>query len=74
MSDEEHNFEEKEVEREAQTHMLVSTGKFKGRPMLYLRKTPEDQYPFQFGLAKAKLILDNFEAIEDFVKKNSKED
>jgi hypothetical protein len=28
---------------------------------------PEDKYPYSFGVQKAKLILANIEAIQDFV-------
>lgn len=51
---------------------LVEISKFKGRPVLVLRKTVDDQYPFSFGVGKAKLILDNMQVIEDFVAKHGK--
>lgn len=40
---------------------------FKGNPMLVLN--PDSKYPFQFGLSKAKLILEHIEDIEQFVDK-----
>ena len=43
---------------------------FKGNPMIVLSNGPEDKYPFQFGLRKAKLILDHVEDIKKFVEKN----
>lgn len=54
-------------------HELVEFSKFKGRPVISLRKTPEDRYPFTFGLGKARMIVDNYEVIEDFVNKHSGE-
>lgn len=38
---------------------------YKGRPVLVLN--PEVPFPFSFGLTKAKLILENLEAIKAFV-------
>ncbi|MBI4668779.1 MAG: hypothetical protein HY747_06280 [Elusimicrobia bacterium] len=42
---------------------------FRGKPLLVLTLTPEDKYPFQFGLRKAKLILEHLEDIKKFVEK-----
>ena len=33
---------------------------------------PEDEYPFGFGLFKAKLIVDNFDSIKAFVESGGK--
>jgi len=51
--------------------MPVSESEFKGNPMLVLTQGPEDKFPFQFGLKKAKLILENLEEIKKFVEKHS---
>lgn len=51
---------------------LVEFGEFKGNKTISLRRTPDDLKPFTFGLAKAKLLLDNFDAIEKFVNDNKK--
>lgn len=48
----------------------VSESEYKGNPMLVIRSTPEDKFPFQFGVKKARLILENIEAIKKFVEKN----
>jgi hypothetical protein len=37
--------------------------------MLVLRRSPEDRYPFQFGLSKAKLVLEAVEEIKAWVAK-----
>lgn len=42
------------------------TGQYKGHPMIILN--PEDRFPFQFGLNKARLILQHIEAIRSFVQ------
>ena len=51
---------------------IVSESEFKGNPMIVIKKSEEDKYPFQFGLTKAKLVLENIEAIKKFVEKNDK--
>lgn len=46
---------------------MVRIGSFKGFPTIALMSSPEDRFPFTFGLAKAKKILENLEAIKKFV-------
>ena len=65
------NFEEEEVDEN--DGKLVYEQKFKGKAILVLKKTESDQFPFSFGLGKARLILDNYQAIEAFVAKHGKE-
>ncbi len=52
--------------------MPATESEFKGNPMLVLTQGPDDKFPFQFGLKKAKLILENIEEIKKFVEKYSK--
>jgi hypothetical protein len=49
---------------------IVERGEYKGKPILILKRNEEDKYPFSFGLSKARLIVDNFEAIKKFVEDN----
>ena len=49
---------------------IVEESEFKGNPMIVIKQNEVDQYPFQFGVKKAKLVLENFEAIKKFVEKN----
>ncbi|MFA5926960.1 MAG: hypothetical protein WCT32_01285 [Patescibacteria group bacterium] len=51
---------------------IVEESEFKGNPMIVLKADEEDKYPFQFGIKKAKLVLENIEAIKKFVEKNEK--
>jgi hypothetical protein len=51
---------------------VVEESEYKGNPMIVLRRTQEDRYPFQFGLSKAKLIVDAFEEIKAWVEKQEK--
>jgi ClpP class serine protease len=51
---------------------IVEEGEYKGSPMLVLKNTEEDRWPFQFGLKKAKLIMEHIEEIKQFVQKHDK--
>ena len=51
---------------------VVEESEYKGNPMIVLRRTQEDRYPFQFGLSKAKLIVDAIEEIKTWVEKQEK--
>lgn len=52
---------------------MVERSEFKGKPVLIMRRSEDDKYPFSFGLSKARLILENLEEIKKFVEDNSKE-
>ena len=43
-------------------------GEFKGNKIITLKRNADDKYPFSFGKAKAKLILENLEAIKQFAE------
>jgi len=47
--------------------MPAEKTEFKGNPMICLRRSDIDRYPMQFGVSKAKLILDHIEEIKKFV-------
>ena len=49
---------------------MIERTEYKGRPILVLKRSEEDKYPMSFGLGKAKLILENYEAIKEFVEEN----
>jgi hypothetical protein len=48
--------------------MPVEYDEFKGHKMIKLLRAEGDFRPFQFGKSKAKLIIDNYDAIKDFVE------
>ena len=52
---------------------IVEESEFKGNAMIVLKNDEEDKYPFQFGVKKAKLVLENIDAIKAFVEKNDKQ-
>jgi len=52
---------------------IVEESEFKGNAMIVLKNDEEDKYPFQFGVKKAKLVVENIEAIKTFVEKNDKQ-
>jgi hypothetical protein len=51
---------------------IVEESEFKGNPMIVLKNGPDDQFPFQFGVKKAKLVLESIEEIKKFVEKYDK--
>ena len=51
---------------------VVEESEYKGNPMIVLRRSAEDRYPFQFGLSKAKLIVEAIEDIKKWVEKQEK--
>lgn len=52
---------------------IVSESEFKGNVMIVIKNDEADQYPFQFGLKKAKLVLENIDSIKKFVEKYDKQ-
>ncbi|MDD3083553.1 MAG: hypothetical protein PHP82_00860 [Candidatus ainarchaeum sp.] len=48
--------------------MVVEYGEFKGNKLIKLKRSEDDQYPFQFGKGKAKLIIENFDEIKVFAE------
>ncbi|MFC1685420.1 hypothetical protein ACFLZZ_00175 [Nanoarchaeota archaeon] len=53
--------------------MTVEFSEFKGNKIIRLQRDAEDKYPFSFGKGKAKLIVENFEAIKKFVEDSEAE-
>jgi hypothetical protein len=51
--------------------LVVEFGEFKGNKTISLKNTSTDKFSFTFGLGKAKLIVENFEAIKKFVDDNT---
>lgn len=51
---------------------MVEESEFKGNPMLVIKLDETDKFPFQFGVKKAKLIVENIEEIKKFVQKHDK--
>ena len=52
--------------------MLVERSEYKGNKTIVFKKDSEDKYPFSFGLAKAKVIVEHIEDIKKFVEENDK--
>jgi len=49
--------------------MSYKTKTYKGHRLIILRKRGSgSRFPFQFGLRKAEMILDNLEEIREFVR------
>ena len=45
-------------------------GDYQGKAMLIIRQTPQDKFPFQFGVKKARLIVEHIEEIKKFIGKH----
>jgi len=50
---------------------MIERGEYKGKPLIIIKRSEDDKYPFSFGLSKAKLILENIEEIKKFVEENT---
>jgi len=48
--------------------MVVEYSEFKGNKLIVLKRDNDDRFPFSFGKNKARLIVENFEAIKAFVE------
>ena len=50
---------------------MVERSEYNGKPILVLRRSEDDKFPFSFGINKAKLIMENLEEIKKFVVENT---
>jgi len=50
---------------------MIERSEYKGKPLIVIKRSEDDKYPFSFGLSKAKLILENIEEIKKFVEENT---
>lgn len=48
--------------------MVVEYSEYKGNKMIVLKRGEDEKYPFSFGKNKAKMIVENFEAIKKFAE------
>lgn len=51
---------------------VIEESEYKGNKMIVLKNNEEDKFPFQFGLKKAKLVIECIEDIKQFVAKYDK--
>ncbi|MBI4657032.1 MAG: hypothetical protein HY746_09860 [Elusimicrobia bacterium] len=49
---------------------IVEKTEYKGQPVIILKRSDQDRFPFSFGLSKARLILEAIDDIKKFVKEN----
>ena len=52
---------------------MVERSEYNGKPILVMRRSEDDKFPFSFGINKAKLIMENLEEIKKFVAENTTE-
>ena len=48
--------------------MVVEYGEYKGKKMIILKRGDDEKFPFSFGKTKARMIVDNFDAIKQFAE------
>ncbi len=48
--------------------MIVDFGEYKGNKLIILKRSEDDKFPFTFGKAKAKLIVEHFGDIRKFAE------
>jgi hypothetical protein len=47
---------------------MIERGEYKGHPVLIIKRSADDKYPFTFGLHKAQLIVENSDEIRKFIE------
>jgi len=47
---------------------IVEYGEYKGNKLLILKRDENDKFPFSFGKGKARLIVENMDAIKKFAE------
>ena len=52
---------------------MIEFGEFKGKKVMIIKRQDEDRYPFTFGKAKAKMIVENFDEIKKFAEEPDEE-
>lgn len=52
--------------------MVASLSSYKDQPMIQLGSSADDRFPFTFGLKKAKMIVEHFDAIKRFAETDGK--
>ncbi|MDO8735319.1 MAG: hypothetical protein Q7K21_09210 [Elusimicrobiota bacterium] len=50
---------------------MFELSEFKGNKVIVLKRDENDKYPFSFGIAKAKLILQHIADIKKFAEDNA---
>ena len=50
---------------------MIEKTEYRGQPVIVLKRSEDDRFPFSFGLWKAWLILEHLEDIKKFVEENS---
>ena len=53
--------------------MPIEYKEFKGNKIIVLKRNDQDQFPFSFGKGKAKLIVENFDAIKQFAEEDAEQ-
>ena len=52
----------------------IELDEYKGNKIIRIFRNEDDQYPFSFGLRKAKLVVENIDDIKEFIKNQEEEE
>jgi len=50
---------------------MIERSEYKGKPLIVIKRSEDDKFPFSFGVSKTKLILENIGEIKKFVEENN---
>ena len=50
--------------------MSVRYEEYNGHNLIVLMRDEDDEYPFKFSVGKAKLIMENIDALKRFIEEN----
>lgn len=53
---------------------LVEYGDYKGNRWIKLKANEQDKFPFQFGIEKAKKIIQHYDKIKEFAETKKKKE
>jgi len=51
--------------------MVVEYSEYKGHKLIVLKASEDAKFPFSFGKGKAKLIVENYEAVKAFAQEDA---
>jgi len=50
----------------------INESEYQGNPVIQIKRSEQDRYGLSMGLSKARLVIENIEAIKNFVSKHDK--
>lgn len=50
---------------------IAAESQYNGLPLFVIKATPDDKFPFKFGVKKAELILRHLDDLKAFIRKHA---